>query len=103
MYSLFSISHLQVSSTSIKQSSSTIEDIYDGSIYQALVSNGVLADKHTISFKHNTDVIAVFTSSGKYVWPIFLQINELPSFLRYILMLSLVLNVLIRKKTENEL
>ena len=36
------------------------------------------------------DGVAVFTSSAKDVWPIFLQINELTHFLRYIICIEII-------------
>ena len=66
--------------TRTKKCSSNIEDVYDGTIYKRL---GILKDKHALSFKHNTDGISVFRSSGKDVWPVYLQINELPPLMRY--------------------
>ena len=58
------------------------EDIYDGALYSKMKSENVL-NHDTISLKHNMDGISVFHSSGKDVWPIFFQINELPPIIRY--------------------
>ena len=38
--------------------------------------------RNQITLKHNTDGIAVFRSSGKDVWPILFEINELPPRMR---------------------
>ena len=59
----------------------TLNTFYDGEVYKQL-ANGILLNSNNISLKHNTDGIAVFRSSGKDVWPIFLQINELPPNMR---------------------
>ena len=61
--------------------SKNIGDIYDGEVYKQL-ANGILLSSNNISLKHNSDGIAVFRLSGKDVWPIFLQINELPPNMR---------------------
>ena len=60
-----------------KQHPKSIEDVYNGAVYKQFFA-GILSDRNNISLKHNTDGIAVFHSSGKDVWPVFLQINELP-------------------------
>ena len=54
-----------------------IEDIYDGELYQELIQQGFLADKHNISFMWNTDGIPVFRSSNFSIWPLYFRINEL--------------------------
>ena len=62
-----------------KESSQAIKDVYDSKIYNNFIASRISNDKHTVSFKHNTDGIAdVFNSSRKDVWPVFLQINKLP-------------------------
>ena len=66
-----------------KQHAENIEDIYDGVVYKQFFQ-GIHSNRNNISLKHNTDGIAVFNSSGKDIWPIFLQINELPPSMRYI-------------------
>ena len=58
------------------------KDIYSGSLYQTLVSRGILSDCNNISFTMNTDGIPVFRSSNFCFWPIYLIINELPFHLR---------------------
>ena len=66
-----------------KNADSNIEDIYDGSQYKKLFQpGGILSNPNNISFKLNTDGVSVFSSSGKDIWPIFLQINELPPSMR---------------------
>ena len=54
-----------------------IEDIYDRELYQELMQQGFLADKHNISFMWNTDGIPVFHSSKFSIWPLYFRINEL--------------------------
>lgn len=62
-----------------KFSKSAIEDIYDGLLYKEHMGDGgFLTSPENISFMLNTDGIAVFKSSNVSLWPIYLQINELP-------------------------
>lgn len=59
--------------------STSDEDTYDGLLYRShMKSNGFLTSPHDVSFMLNTDGIAVFKSSNVSLWPIYLQINELP-------------------------
>ena len=58
-------------------------DIYDGKVYQQLVSTGFLANGTNISLMFNSDGIPVFRSSGFAFWPLYLLINELPYRIRY--------------------
>lgn len=55
-----------------------LEDIYDGSVYKELESSGFLSSKNNISFTWNTDGFPIFKSSKFSIWPLYLQINELP-------------------------
>ena len=64
-----------------KANESNIEDVYDGKLYRNYISSAP-PNTVAITFKHNTDGIAVFKSSGKDVWPIILEINELPPRMR---------------------
>lgn len=66
------------------EGSTDIRDIYDGEQYNKLFTQGILANPNNISFRHNTDGVVVFNSSMKDVWPIYLQINELPPTMRSI-------------------
>ena len=60
-----------------------IEDVYDGTLYKDhFLPGGFLAQQLNMSFKLNTDGVAVFKSSKFGVWPLFLSINELPPHLR---------------------
>ena len=60
-----------------------IEDVYDGTLYKDhFQPGGLLARQLNMSFKLNTDGVAVFKSSKFGVWPLFLSINELPPHLR---------------------
>ena len=68
-----------------KQAEENIEDVYDGNLYKDQFQNGgVLSQPFNMSFKLNTDGVAVFKSSKFGVWPLFLSINELPPQLRYL-------------------
>jgi hypothetical protein len=57
---------------------STLNDIYDGRIYQEQIQSGNLGKKNQISFSFNTDGISPFQKSTVTIWPIYLVINELP-------------------------
>lgn len=67
-----------------KQAKENIEDVYDGILYKdQFLHGGFLSQPFNMSFKLNTDGVAVFKSSKFGVWPLFLSINELPPHLRY--------------------
>ena len=55
----------------------SIEDIYDGTIYQNLITNGLLSNPNNISFTWNTDGVPIFKSSQYALWPLYFIINEL--------------------------
>ena len=57
-------------------------DIYDGSVYQQLVSNQYTDSPSNISVIFNTDGFPVFRSSGFAFWPLYLMISELPYGMR---------------------
>ena len=57
-----------------------IEDVYDGSRYVEM--QNYLSDPNNISFQVNTDGVALFKSSNRSIWPIYLRINELPPYVR---------------------
>lgn len=54
--------------------------------YRKLCQAGGFLTKssNNITFKLNTDGISVFNSSTKDLWPIILQINELPPSMRFV-------------------
>ena len=52
------------------------EDIYDGTIYQKLITNGLLSNPNNISFTWNTDGVLTFKSSQYALWPLYFIINE---------------------------
>lgn len=61
-----------------KKNQDSIEDIYDGEVYQKLFTgNGPLSDPRNISLTWNTDGIPIFESSKFSVWPFYCMINEL--------------------------
>ena len=57
-------------------------DIYDGTVYQRLVSEGFFSQPSHISLMFNTDGLPVFRSSGFSFWPLYLFVNELPYRMR---------------------
>lgn len=57
-------------------------DIYDGVVYQHLVSKGFLSHPAHITLMFNTEGVLVFRSSGFSFWPLYLLINELPYRMR---------------------
>lgn len=60
-----------------------LEDIYDGSVYKKMVSDGFLSNKNNISFTWNSDGVPIFKSSKFAIWPLYLVINELPPSMRF--------------------
>lgn len=63
----------------VKPNDGSIEDVFDGALYQSLYKNsGILSQKFNISLKVNTDGVAIFKSSSYHLWPVYFQINELP-------------------------
>ncbi|XP_044005551.1 uncharacterized protein LOC122850475 [Aphidius gifuensis] len=60
-------------------SPSNYEDIYDGSSWKKLnLELGYFNKPFDLSLTWNTDGISLFKSSKFSIWPLFLQINELP-------------------------
>lgn len=59
-----------------------ISDVYDAEGYQC--HREFLSHPANISMLLNTDGVAVFNSSSVSMWPIWLQINELPVSQRYL-------------------
>lgn len=69
----------------VKRAERSIEDVYDGSLYQSKCGpDGLLSQPYNLSLKLNTDGVAIFQSSQFGVWPLFLLVNELPPSLRYV-------------------
>ncbi|XP_028517453.1 uncharacterized protein LOC110247556 isoform X1 [Exaiptasia diaphana] len=67
----------------IKKQDNNIEDILDGTEYEKLkAKGGFLSFKNHFSFMFNTDGVAIFRSSAFSIWPLYLQLNELPPHLR---------------------
>ena len=61
-----------------------IRDVYDGTAYNQLTSpGGFLSVPTNLTLLMNTDGAQVFRSSSHTLWPVFFVINELPSALRY--------------------
>ena len=52
-----------------------ISDVYDGVEYK---KNARLKEVGNISFIVNTDGVAIFHSSKRSLWPVWLVVNELP-------------------------
>ncbi|KAK3907217.1 Type IV pilus assembly protein PilF [Frankliniella fusca] len=52
-------------------------DIYDGSLYQDLLKNGVVGPD-VLTFQWYTDGASLYSSSSFSVWPLYLTINEFP-------------------------
>ena len=62
--------------------SDTIQDICDGQAYKA--HHDFLKHPSHVSLQLNTDGVAIFRSSKISIWPIWVEINELPKDMRYI-------------------
>lgn len=61
-----------------------LSDIFGGTEYRKLMEpEQFLSKPENITFCLNTDGVAVFKSSTTQIWPIWLQINELPPKMRY--------------------
>ena len=61
-----------------------IRDIFDGHEYRKHVQSGFLSEqnKANVSLTLNTDGVEIYKSSKYSLWPIWLQINELPPIQR---------------------
>ena len=61
-----------------------MHDIYDDHEYCRHVQLGFLSEqnKANVSFTFNTDGVEIYKSSKYSLWPIWLQINELPPIQR---------------------
>ncbi len=63
---------------------STITDIVDGLEYQKLKEDGqFLSCKNNITMSMFTDGVALFSSSGISLWPVYLIVNEIPRHERF--------------------
>ncbi|KAK3928337.1 Cathepsin S [Frankliniella fusca] len=62
---------------------SAFSDVTDGQLYQDLLKIGLLGNGDTITFQWYTDGAALYSSSSTSVWPLYLNINELPYVERY--------------------
>lgn len=62
-----------------------IEDIYDGRLYQELIAKGFFSKEGSLNFTMilNADGVPVFHSNNKSLWPVFLNVLELPPSLRF--------------------
>ncbi|KAJ1520379.1 hypothetical protein ONE63_003514 [Megalurothrips usitatus] len=62
----------------------SMEDIYDGLVYQqhAKPGGGVLHSKYNFSYNFFTDGCPYGKNSSKTIWPIYVSFNELPPHLR---------------------
>lgn len=58
--------------------SDSINDLYDGHLYQTFIQNGFLSNRNNISLSWYTDGVPVFKSSKVSMWPLCFSINELP-------------------------
>ena len=67
--------------TTFRPARSVIADVYDGSEYK---KHTHLREVGHLSFILNTDGVAIFRSSKKSMWPVWLVLNELPPAERYI-------------------
>ena len=66
----------------VKRDERSIEDVYDGSLYQSKCGpGGFLSKQYHLSLKLNC--VAIFHSSKFGVSPLFLLVNELPPSLRF--------------------
>lgn len=61
-----------------------IRDIFNGCEYRKHVQSGFLSEqnKANVSLTLNTDGVEIYKSSKYSLWPIWLQINELPPIQR---------------------
>lgn len=57
----------------------SIKDIYDGKLYREFVSNLQKNDRSSyVTAILNTDGAPTFECSKYFIWPIYIQINEIP-------------------------
>lgn len=55
------------------------KDIYDGRMYQQLIKKlNLSGNEKYITVNVNTDGVPLFESSSYSIWPIYLQVNEIP-------------------------
>lgn len=65
-----------------KKEDDNLRDIYDGRVYQEYVEMGLLGNTSNLSYTFNTDGCQPADKSKVTVWPIYMMIHELPSYLR---------------------
>lgn len=61
--------------------SGSIRDLYDGQLYRK--HQRFLLEPANVSLTINTDGVAIFRSSNSSLWPVWIQVNELPKSKRY--------------------
>ncbi|XP_046408591.1 uncharacterized protein LOC124173129 [Ischnura elegans] len=67
-----------------KVNKAALEDIFDGAQYRKhMERDGILLSPYNFSFSFNTDGAQMGNSCGKSIWPIYVNINELPPNVRY--------------------
>lgn len=82
----FNITDLVNVAKHFKKESETIDDIFDGELYQTLLNSEdghMFLNQNAFTFMLNTDGISRCTKSKQTIFPIILVINEIPQHLRY--------------------
>ncbi|KAE8745056.1 hypothetical protein FOCC_FOCC008307 [Frankliniella occidentalis] len=64
-----------------KRNVDSMQDIFDGSEYKRLLSEGVISE-HDFTYIFNTDGVKYLKGAQGSAWPIYIRINELPPGLR---------------------
>ena len=65
-----------------KASPDSIEDIYDGQMYQSIANGALTTDRNSFSVSFSCDGVPIFRSSNFSIWPLQGVLNELPPKMR---------------------
>ena len=67
-----------------KKVAQNIEDVQDGQEYKRFFhAGGLLTTQENVALQFNTDGVALFKSSAYKIWPVYVEILDLPPNKRY--------------------
>ena len=66
-----------------------IEDVQDGQEYKSFFqAGGLLTTQANVALQFNTDGVFLFKSSAYKIWPVYIEILDLPPNKRYLLFIN---------------
>lgn len=68
-----------------------IEDVQDGQEYKSFFqTGGLLTTQANVALQFNTDGVSLFKSSAYKIWPVYIEILDLPPNKRYLNIVHLI-------------